>query len=347
MIIIPPRAGRAAFGLSLALAMFCAPNGGHVATAEEPDAIAWRDDYGSALEEARAANRLLWIQFTGPWCPNCTRMERDSFSHPVVVQHARESFIPVKLRSDVHEQLAVSFNLSALPATIIVAPTREVVAVHQGYLGPAEFDAFLRESLSLLPAKAAPPGAETERSGTPARAAHDRMQRDAEEHLALGGYCAVSLIRDRKLVRGQTEYKVRHEGRTYRFASPTMSELFRNDPESYLPANNGSCPVTQLERGKAVPGDPRWGMLFKSHLFLFASEEDRRRFVKEPERYAMVDVAEQGFCVHCIRDTGILVRGDPGHELARDGQRYWFPDASHRDAFVAALRSNSPIKLAR
>ena len=73
-----------------------------------------------------------------------------------VVQHARESFVPFKLRSDVHEQLALSFNLSAVPATIIVAPSREVVAIHQGYLGPAEFDAFLRDSLSRLPGTAIP-----------------------------------------------------------------------------------------------------------------------------------------------------------------------------------------------
>ena len=139
MIIRPPRKGRATPGLSFALAIFCASNGSHAALAAEPDSIAWRDNYGSALEEAKAANRLLWIQFTGPWCPNCTRMERDSFPDPMVVQHARDSFVPVKLRSDVYEELALSFNLSALPATIIVAPTREVVAIQQGYLGPAEF----------------------------------------------------------------------------------------------------------------------------------------------------------------------------------------------------------------
>ena len=57
--------------------------------------------------------------------------------------------MPVKLRSDVHEQLALSFNLSALPATIIVAPNREVVAIHQGYLGPAEFDSFFAIALSM------------------------------------------------------------------------------------------------------------------------------------------------------------------------------------------------------
>jgi YHS domain-containing protein len=337
MITRSLRKGWAAPGLSFALAIFCAGHGGHTAVAAEPDAIVWRDDYDAALEEAKAANRLLWIQFTGPWCPNCTRMERDSFPDPVVVQHARDSFVPLKLRSDVHEQLALSFNLSALPATIIVAPTREVVAIHQGYLGPAEFDAFLRESLSILPGKPAHPSALSERPATPARSHHESKQAANEEQLALRGYCAVSLIRDRKLVLGQNRYTVQHDGRIYRFASLAMSDLFRNEPQVYAPANNGLCPVAQVERGKAVPGDPRWGILYKSHLFLFASEEDRRRFVREPDRYSMVDVALQGFCMHCIRETGLLVRGDPGHELARGGRRYWFPDASHREAFLASL----------
>jgi YHS domain-containing protein len=285
--------GRFARAFSLALAMYYTGHGRHTALAAEPDSIAWREDYGSALEEARSANRLLWIQFTGPWCPNCTRMERDSFPHPVIVRHARDSFVAVKLRSDVHEQLALSFNLSALPATIIVAPTREVVAVHQGYLGPAEFDAFLRKSLSGLPGKPAHPSVQAERSATPVRARQEDSRPEADEPLALGGYCAVSLIRDRKLVIGQNDYKFRHAGRTYRFASLAMSDLFRDEPDRYVPAINGSCPVTRLERGEAVQGDPRWGILFRNHLFLFASEEHRRRFVKEPDRYAMVDIAMQ------------------------------------------------------
>jgi YHS domain-containing protein len=347
MIIRAPRNGRAAPGLSFAMAIFCAGQIGLTALAAEPESIAWRDEYDRALEEARAANRLLWIQFTGPWCPNCTRMERDSFPDPAIVQHARDSFIPLKLRSDMHEQLAISFNLSALPATIIVAPSREVIAIHQGYLGPAEFEAFLRESLSAPLGTPARPSASRERLDTSARAQPEVAQPEGDDQLALGGYCAVSLIRDRKLVPGQRDYEVRHAGRTYRFASLAMSDLFRNEPDIYVPANNGSCPVSQLERGKAVPGDPRWGILYNKHLFLFANEGNRLRFVNDPHRYSMVDVAEQGFCMHCIRETGVLVRGDPGHELARDGRRFWFPDASHRDAFLASLRANSQTSTAR
>src|SRR5580698_6426989 len=106
MINRPIHWHRLAFGITLVLALRCAATGARSAVASEPESISWRDDYGRALDESQSANRLLWIQFTGPWCPNCTKMERDSFPHPVVVQHARESFVPVKLRSDVHEQLA-------------------------------------------------------------------------------------------------------------------------------------------------------------------------------------------------------------------------------------------------
>jgi YHS domain-containing protein len=304
----------------------------------ELESISWRDDYGSALEEAKAANRLLWIQFTGPWCPNCTRMERDSFPHPTIIEHARQSFVPLKLQSDVHEQLALHFNLSGLPATVLIAPNREIVAVHQGYLGPEEFDAFLREALARQPGIAviqrrtpASPGANP--SSRPGNTPQKK-----EDNLALSGYCPVSLIKGHKLVPGQVEYTVQHEGRIYRFANRVMIDLFRREPQRYVPSNGGSCPVTRLEKGMARAGDPRWGVLYQDHLFLCATEDDRRRFLKSPERYSMVDVAEQGFCAHCIEHSGLLVRGDARHEITRDGRRYWFPDLAHRDAFLISRR---------
>jgi hypothetical protein len=69
---------------------------------------------------------------------------------------------------------------------------------------------------------------------------------------------------------------------------------------------------------------------------LCATEADRKQFLTAPERYSMVDVAEQGFCPHCIQESGLLVRGDAKHEVHRDGRRYWFPDLAHREAFLSA-----------
>src|SRR5690242_4373855 len=104
----------------------------------DPAPISWHHDYATAFQEARARNQLLWIQFTGPWCPNCTRMERDSFAHAGIRQQAGRDFVAAKLQADQNQELALSFELTGLPATVIVAPSREVLAVHQGYLAPAE-----------------------------------------------------------------------------------------------------------------------------------------------------------------------------------------------------------------
>jgi YHS domain-containing protein len=334
----PTRFLRVAIGAGLALIWLCAGNLERCVCAEQPDPIRWRAEYGSALEEAKTANRLLWIQFTGPWCPNCTRMERDSFPAPPIVQHAQETFIPVKLRSDVYEQLALSFNLSAIPASIVVAPSREVVAIQQGYLGPAELDAFLKDACAR--SNFARARAETD---DPKHAPADQHRLGEPTHktelpLGLMGYCPVSLVRDRKLVLGQAGFTVERDGRIYRFVERALAEEFRKTPDRFIPRNDGACPVSDVDLGTKLPGNPKWGVIYQDRLFLCASALARQHFVKSPERYAAVDVAEQGFCPHCIRASGLLVRGDPRHELAYEGRRYWFPDPSHRDAFVACTR---------
>src|SRR4051794_9734599 len=78
------------------------------------EAISWRSDLRRAEAEARAQGRLLWVQFTGSWCPNCVRLEREAFVHPRVVGHARDSFVPVKLQSEQHEDLVERFGLTGI-----------------------------------------------------------------------------------------------------------------------------------------------------------------------------------------------------------------------------------------
>src|SRR5437879_2363849 len=113
----PPRAGRkAALGLGLVvLACNFAYAGNHTTTA-------WRSNYEQAKAEAKSKNLLLWVQFTGPWCHFCQRMDSETFVSPAVTSAAHGKFVPVKLRSDVYESLALKFGLSGLPSTIILRP---------------------------------------------------------------------------------------------------------------------------------------------------------------------------------------------------------------------------------
>jgi hypothetical protein len=112
-----------------------------------PEAIPWRTDFHRAEVEARSRDRLLWVQFTGSWCANCVRMERESFVHPQVVEHARSFFVPVKVQSEQHEDLVAHFGLSGIPATILVKPSGEVVGRQEGFLDAAAFRGFLERAL--------------------------------------------------------------------------------------------------------------------------------------------------------------------------------------------------------
>jgi thiol-disulfide isomerase/thioredoxin len=290
---------------------------GRPAPGEQRTQIDWREDYAAALDEAKLAGRPLWIQFTGPWCPNCTRMERDTFPAPAIIQYAHETFVPLKLRSDIQPQLAESFNLTGIPASIVVSPNLEVLAFQQGYLGPAELDAFLiagaarggivsakppkncRETASRTEkrpgesqTKLEPnrlPLAQLREGDSPGRPDEPTAKETVEPKLSLLGYCPVSLVRERKLVRGQAAFAVEQEGRVYRFAKLELADEFRISPDRFIPRKDGNCPVTEMESGKKLPGSPKWGVIYQDHLFLCASAEARLQFVKSPDRYAAPD----------------------------------------------------------
>jgi YHS domain-containing protein/thioredoxin-related protein len=277
----PRRAGTlAALAIGLVGSLTVLPS----ARAEDPKHIAWREDLAQAQAEAKSRDLLLWIQFTGPWCINCRRMDRSTFVHQGVINHSRDSFVPIKLRSDEHEALAMSLGLTSLPSTVIVRPNGEVVERYEGYVEPETFEVTL--------------GAVLRREGrSPEQVAKAKKLKD--DALALAGFCPVTLLKENKLIPGKKDLTVEHEGRIFRFASEETLREFRRKPDVFAPANNGRCPVTQVDRGDFQPGDPHWGVVYGGHVFLFKTGAERDQFVKEPERYASVDRADRFNCLHC------------------------------------------------
>ncbi len=103
------------------------------------------------------------------------------------------------------------------------------------------------------------------------------------------GIDPVTLLQDQKLVPGLPDLSVEHDGRVFRFANEAAREAFLRQPDSFAPVNGGRCPVSQVDRGDFATGDPRWGVVYQGHLYLFKDVADRDRFAREPERYARLD----------------------------------------------------------
>ncbi|MDB5351399.1 MAG: hypothetical protein JWN86_2646 [Planctomycetota bacterium] len=306
----PARAfARARLGLILSpIALVILAN---AAVAGEGRGIAWRTDFASAQAEAKARNLPLWIQFTGPWCIFCRKMDANAFVEPGIVARSQSRFVPVKLRSESHENLVAQFGISGLPSTVILSPSgKTILARTEGYSDPKEFASTLNGAWANA---LADPGV-----------------------LAMSGYCPVRLVQGQGRIKGDPRLAAFHDGHAYRFADVAARDLFLKDPERFLPSDGGRCVVTRKDAKRDAAGDPAFGATYNGRLYLFADAASRSRFADSPETYSGLDIAENGLCPHCKRLQNKDVAGKAEFAATYSGKRYLFPDETHRQAFRIA-----------
>jgi thiol:disulfide interchange protein DsbD len=128
----------------------------------------WGFSYEQALEQARAENKPILIDFTGVNCANCRLMEQRVLPQPEIAR-LLEKFVPIQLytaptvpiksiTADQREALAeanaerqiklTSDNTN--PFYVIVSPDEKVLSVTGGYREPEVFASFLNGALTKL-----------------------------------------------------------------------------------------------------------------------------------------------------------------------------------------------------
>ncbi len=102
-------------------ALVAAGTGGAPAASAQ---LEWFDTYQAALEDAKANNRMLLVDFTGKTCTNCKMMEKKLYPN-AKVQEAMSKFSRAKLYTDKPENKEIQlkmFNTVALPLYAIIDP---------------------------------------------------------------------------------------------------------------------------------------------------------------------------------------------------------------------------------
>ncbi len=283
----------------------------NAALAGDGRGIAWRTDFASAQAEAKARNLPLWIQFTGPWCIFCRKMDANAFVEPAIVARSQSRFVPLKLRSDANENLVAQFGITSLPSSVVLSPSgKSILAQSAGYSDPYEFALVLDRAWANA---LVDPGI-----------------------LAISGYCPVKLVEGKGRVAGDPRLAVFHDGHAYRFADVAARDLFLKDPERFLPSDGGRCVVSKKDAQREAIGDPAFGATYNGRLYLFADAASRAKFAESPDAYSGVDIAENGLCPHCKRLHNKEVAGKAEFAATHSGKRYLFPDDTHRQAFRVA-----------
>jgi hypothetical protein len=90
----------------------------------------------------------------------------------------------------------------------------------------------------------------------------------ADQSLALKGYDPVAYFTEKRPMLGVEQYQHEWDGATYRFASAKHLELFKADPDRYLPQYKNWC-AASVARGEKVHGNPEWWLVVDGRLYLF------------------------------------------------------------------------------
>lgn len=112
--------------------------------------LEWFDTYQAALDDAKANNRMLLVDFTGKTCTNCKMMEKKLYPN-AKVQEALGKFSRAKLYTDKPENKDIQlkmFNTVALPLYAIIDPnTGKSIGTIDYTDDPDKFVEFLNKGI--------------------------------------------------------------------------------------------------------------------------------------------------------------------------------------------------------
>ena len=103
--------------------------------------------------------------------------------------------------------------------------------------------------------------------------------------VGLHGFSPVSLVGDRKWMKGSDRWSYEYKGIVYYLTSEEELREFKNGADRFAPQILGCDPVILDIADRAVEGDIRYAAFFDGELYLFVSDKSRQTFREDPDRF--------------------------------------------------------------
>ena len=116
-----------------------------IAALQDSSSVEWLTDYQLALQQAKAGNKKLLLDFTGSdWCPVCMKTEADIFSKREFMDYAAKNLVLVKLdypnmkiqpegTKAQNERLLSQYNISGYPTLVLLDQNGTELGRMSGY----------------------------------------------------------------------------------------------------------------------------------------------------------------------------------------------------------------------
>lgn len=108
---------------------------------------AWGEE---AFLEAQAGDKLILLDLTAVWCHACHVMDETTYADREIAAMVNASFVPVRVDTDQHPDVAMRYRAGGWPTTSVLLPTGEIL-FQANALSPAEMTELLQEFSYLYP----------------------------------------------------------------------------------------------------------------------------------------------------------------------------------------------------
>ncbi|QDU43525.1 Thioredoxin-like protein [Symmachiella dynata] len=284
----------------------------------------WQTDYQQARSQAQREGKLLLLHFHASWCGPCRRMDQEVLSTQALKQRLGKNIIAVKIDSDRYRQLTAQLNVQSLPSDIFMTAEGKVLHRTSGYQPAGNYLQMVssvsskyvgsRPVVVARQPKPAPSKSKqlpvTEKPAQKKLVAPRSKPREdviarvdqklsheildvtaadeTDDSIGLRGFCPVTLWNSREWKPGRPEYSMTFKGLTYHMYSAQALAEFEQNPRQFAPRLMGCDPVVMSAKNLANPGSTSFGAFYDGELYLFESDESRRQFKLDPERYSKI-----------------------------------------------------------
>ena len=111
--------------------------------------INWSNDYQGALATAQKEKKPVLLAFHADWCGPCNEMKKVTYHDPAVVK-ALQKIIPVMIDTPKERELTSNYQVTGIPAYIVLGPDGKVIGDFIGFQNPKDFIAEINKALKKI-----------------------------------------------------------------------------------------------------------------------------------------------------------------------------------------------------
>ena len=119
-----------------------------LATVAQAEPLTWRTSIESGRAEAARTGKLLLVHFWSTHCGPCVQLDRKVYSQPQVAHSIARHFVPVKINTEVHPELARRHSIRFVPTDLVMDASGRILATQKC---PPEPSRYLAGLMRLVP----------------------------------------------------------------------------------------------------------------------------------------------------------------------------------------------------